>query len=227
MARSVKLVWEHWVHEPWVVNRPFEAALRRCRGYVQGRLLDVGCGRKPYRALYAERVSWHLGVDVPRSPRHAAEVFGDAQALPFRSASFDAVLCTHVLVHLPEPHQAVGEMSRALKPDGYLILSARQMWHVYTPRDYYRFTAAGLRYLAERHGLEVVQVIPVGGWWARTGVKLASWLDRLNRRPIRWLTEIPLGLAIIAAQAVCACLDTLVFTSDDVVFNVLVARRTS
>jgi len=190
-------------------------------------LLDVGCGRKPYRALYAEQVSWHLGVDVPSSPRHAAEVFGDAQALPFRSASFDAVLCTHVLVHLPEPHRAVEEMSRVLKPGGSLILSARQMWHVYTPRDYYRFTASGLRYLAERHGLEVVSVIPVGGWWARAGAKLTYWLHGLNRRPIRWLTEVPLGMAIIVTQTVFSVFDRCLFTSDDVVFNVLVARRKS
>ena len=227
MSSALVAFWNRWVHEPWVVNRPFERVLRQYRGYVQGRLLDVGCGRKPYRTLYAKRVSWHLGVDIPRSPHHTADVFGDAQALPFRSASFDTVLCTHVLVHVPEPHQAIGEMSRVLKAGGVLILSARQMWHVYTPRDYYRFTAVGLRYLAEQHGLEVVSVIPVGGWWGRSGVKLTYWLHSLNRRSIRWLTEIPLGAVILATQAVCYCLDQLLFTADDVVFNILITRKKS
>lgn len=229
---SVSACWQRWVHEPWLIDRKFERALRQLKGHASGQLLDVGCGRKPFAALYAGAVSRHVGVDLPGaslvpwdSLRLRADVAGDAQALPFRSAAFDTLLSTHMLVHVPEPAQAVSEMSRVLKPGGHLILSARQMWHVYTPRDYYRFTASGLRHLAQQQGLEVVTIVPVGGFVGRIGIKLTYRLQRLNRRKIRWITAIPVGLLVLVTQTVFYVLDALLPTPDDVVFNILVARK--
>ena len=48
---------------------------------------------------------------------------GDAQALPFPEASFDAVLCGYGLMHLPEPAAALREMLRVLRPGGRAALS--------------------------------------------------------------------------------------------------------
>lgn len=47
---------------------------------------------------------------------------GDAHALPFPDASFDAVVCTYSLCNIPNPALAVSEMKRVLRPDGKLIL---------------------------------------------------------------------------------------------------------
>jgi ubiquinone/menaquinone biosynthesis C-methylase UbiE len=46
----------------------------------------------------------------------------DAHALPFEDASFDTVVCTYSLCNIPDPHRAVGEMKRVLRPGGRLIL---------------------------------------------------------------------------------------------------------
>jgi ubiquinone/menaquinone biosynthesis C-methylase UbiE len=47
---------------------------------------------------------------------------GDAQALPFPDASFDAVVCTLSLCNIPEPAAAIGQMRRVLRPGGRLLL---------------------------------------------------------------------------------------------------------
>ena len=47
---------------------------------------------------------------------------GDAHHLPFDDAAFDTVVCTLSLCNIPDPHQALREMWRVLRPDGRLVL---------------------------------------------------------------------------------------------------------
>ncbi len=46
----------------------------------------------------------------------------DVQFTPFRNASFDCVLCCHVLEHVPDDQKAMREILRILKPGGWAIL---------------------------------------------------------------------------------------------------------
>lgn len=50
-------------------------------------------------------------------------VAGDAEKLPFADDSFDSVLCTEVIEHLPRPQIAIDEMFRVLKPGGLAVIS--------------------------------------------------------------------------------------------------------
>ncbi|MFI6041788.1 class I SAM-dependent methyltransferase [Nocardia sp. NPDC051321] len=50
---------------------------------------------------------------------------GDITAAPFRSGSFDAVLCSGVLDTMPDPVPALAELRRLLRPDGKLLLILR------------------------------------------------------------------------------------------------------
>ena len=77
--------------------------------YARGVLLDVGCGRSPYRHLFAQ-VDRYVGLDLERG--NSSDVCGDGVALPFRSGSFDTVFCSQVLEHVPEPGQMMEEMVR-------------------------------------------------------------------------------------------------------------------
>lgn len=46
----------------------------------------------------------------------------DVTAIPFRDASFDAILCNHVLEHVPDDRRAMRELLRVLKPGGWAIM---------------------------------------------------------------------------------------------------------
>lgn len=124
---------------------------------LSGRLLDVGCGRMPYRSLFDVDEYVGLDIDTEESRRRGvADHFYDGKAFPFADASFDAVLCNQVLEHVFNPDEFLGELSRVLKPGGRLLLTVPFVWDEHEqPFDYARYSSFGLRALLERHGFRI------------------------------------------------------------------------
>ncbi len=134
------------------------------RTHAAGRCLDAGAGGSPWRALLEAQAVEVISLDVEaRGP--GIDLVADLQRMPqVASASFDTVLCTQVLEHLPDPGAALGEIARVLKPGGALILSAPHLSMLHElPHDYFRFTGQGLCQLLETRGLRVVELRPSGG----------------------------------------------------------------
>lgn len=177
----------------WLVlrelSRDIERALKR---YGCGRLLDVGCGEKPYVAFCAGVSEW-VGFDDPSNP--AADVHGRAESMPFADASFDTVLCTQMIEHVAEPRDVLGECTRVLRPSGSLIVTAPQYWEVHeAPKDYYRYTPAGLEYLLKRCGLTVIETSRQG-----SGPKVAA--QALNLSIQHWGDRTFLGKSVVGRAA--------------------------
>lgn len=146
------------LHPLWLVRDGLRRGIADQQGYVVGRLLDLGCGWKPYAPLFTDQVTAHVGVDLPtsRSRSTVVDVYASGLALPFRAGAFDAVLCTEVLEHVPEPNQLLAEVARVLRPGGALVLTVPWLWATHElPHDYYRYTEFGLRYLLTANGFTV------------------------------------------------------------------------
>jgi SAM-dependent methyltransferase len=150
-----------------------------------GRLLDVGCGDKPYEATFRPYVTEYIGIEHEsvfattnastkgRSP----DLYYDGKRLPFEDASFDTVLSIQVIEHTPHPQTVVSEMARVLKPGGLLILSAPFSGRLHEePYDFFRYTPHGLRAMCGEAGLEVTEVHGQGNFWSVVGHKLNSFL---------------------------------------------------
>jgi len=135
----------------WAVRSPLAAWLEaEAREAGTGyRVLDVGCGPKPYYPFFAERAREYVGVDVVRQP--SADLVGRVEELPVEDGSFDLVLCTQVLEHCDDPPQAVRELRRVTAPGGRVLASTHgvQVYHP-SPQDYWRWTHAGLGRLFEQ-----------------------------------------------------------------------------
>ena len=172
----------------WVVRHALAQWLRAQAAELGGgapvRILDVGCGVKPYYPFFAEVASEYVGVDVVENP--AAELLGPVEALPVEDASFDVVLCTQVLEHCDDPAQAVRELRRVTRPGGRVLASTHgvQVYHP-SPVDYWRWTHEGLRRLFETSAdWGDVSVAPAAGTGAALAMLLGTYVEIALRRTV-------------------------------------------
>ena len=145
------------------------------------RVLDVGCGVKPYYPFFAGAESY-VGVDVVENP--AADLIGPVEALPVEDGSFDIVLCNQVLEHCDDPAQAVWELRRVTAPGGRVLASTHgvQVYHP-SPNDLWRWTHAGLeRLFRDNADWAALDVRPGAGTTACLGMLTAHYLDLLAQR---------------------------------------------
>ena len=191
------------------------------------RIVDVGAGSAPYRELFDH--ADYVTVDWAESQHEEArssDIIASAQALPVSDESFDAVLMTQVLEHVPSPEGVLEEMHRVLRPGGSINLTAPLVWELHEqPHDYFRFTCYGLEALLAHAGFEAIEVRPRNdcfttlaqllsnaGWTMRR----AEGLDERRRRigesleelagyiaefaPLEVPYELPLGYAATATR---------------------------
>jgi ubiquinone/menaquinone biosynthesis C-methylase UbiE len=94
-------------------------------------VLDVGSGSAPYRDLFSHCIykthDFAQLNDVQLrgyKGYNKIDYVSDICSIPVPSQSFDYVLCTEVIEHVPEPISALKEISRIIKPGGVLFLTA-------------------------------------------------------------------------------------------------------
>jgi ubiquinone/menaquinone biosynthesis C-methylase UbiE len=150
------------------------------RKYFKGKLLDIGCGTKSKQHLIGDIVQEYVGLDHADSLHDLShvDIFGTAYKIPEPDRSYDSVLCTAVLEHLEEPCVALKEASRVIKPGGHAIYTVPLFWHLHEePRDFYRYTKYGLKYLFEKAGFDIVEIKPLSGFWITFGSELNYYLS--------------------------------------------------
>ena len=194
----------------WLIYKVLDPEIQQAASrYAKGKMLDVGCGVKPYREMFAPYVTEHIGLDHEASfhGTHEVDIFGPADHIPCGDGLFDTVLCTEVLEHLEDPARAIGEMSRVLKVGGHCILTTPFFWHIHeAPRDFFRFSRYGLQYLFESHGFSVIELRAVSGFWVTFCQELAYYLCKFLRIPV---LNIIVEILIWLAQVIGFLLDKI------------------
>jgi SAM-dependent methyltransferase len=183
------------------------------------RLLDAGAGECQYKkhcghlkyvsqdnAVYDGK--GEAGLQTGNWDFSQIDIVSDILHIPEKDASFDAVLCTEVLEHLPDPVRALDEMARLLRPGGTLIVTA-PFWSLthFAPFHY----ATGFnRYFYELHldrlGLDVVDMIPNGNFFECIGQEVRRISHMMQKFTAG---EKSTALEIYAVQIVLAMAERL------------------
>ncbi|MCF6192358.1 MAG: methyltransferase domain-containing protein [Candidatus Hydrothermae bacterium] len=126
----------YWGSESYIRSRRERARViygvtyHRLR-HIQGVWVDVGAGPGILKSEL-ERLFRHpiLGLERERALVHVSQrmLLGDAMALPFADCSVDVIFFNHVLEHVPDPEAALHELTRVLKPGGWLYLASPNAW---------------------------------------------------------------------------------------------------
>ena len=155
----------------YLVYKPLIRDLEKCvKKYAKGRVLDIGCGNKPYQAMFKNLITEYVGTDIMQSNLKKVDVICEATKIPLPDASFDTVFSTQAIEHVADHQALVGEAYRLLKPGGYFIVSGPMYWHLHEePYDYFRFTKHGFKYVLEKAGFKELEILANGGKWATLG----------------------------------------------------------
>lgn len=205
-----------------VVAPPYGSFMRR----GHGRLLDVGCGRGDQAAAFAH-AGWHArGLDISRDAVQAARAagveaeVGTLETAPWPSESFDLLILSHVLEHMPDPADALRRAHALLVPGGCLIVAVpnwdswqrrlfRSRWsHLDTPRHLQHFTPDALHMLARKAGFRrgrtrrsvsavalpvTLQYVLFGRWRLHGSAREAFLAAAVALYPLAWMVSRPLG----------------------------------
>ena len=138
--------------------------------YSRGKLLDIGCGNKPYEKIFEGLIDEYIGCDIIQSNLKKVDILCAANKIPLESNRFDTIFSTQTIEHVEEYQGLVGESFRLLKSGGYFILSGPFNWQLHEePYDFFRFTKHGFKYIIEKEGFELVEISENGGMWSVSG----------------------------------------------------------
>jgi SAM-dependent methyltransferase len=130
---------------------------------------------------------------LDKVPDYNPDIVGDIHALPFENNSQDALICIAVLEHVEEPHKAIAEMYRVLKPGGFCFIYVPFLFYYHAEKGYYgdfwRFTNDSLTFLTRdfssceivgvRGAIEtLIRLSPLGR--SQFLCTIGFWLDSLT-----------------------------------------------
>ena len=172
-------------------RRAIQKQIQSVRG---GLILEIGSGISPMTEVsdgivYSD-LSFAAMQKLKRAYQGSVCVVADAGRLPFRAGSFNQIICSEVLEHLPEDRPALSEITSVLKQGGFLILTFphRRLFFAVDDRFVNHFRRYELNEMTQKLGgadLKAIRIQKLFGPLEKltmmTVIFLISVLDRFRK----------------------------------------------
>jgi SAM-dependent methyltransferase len=189
----------------WLQGRRLIPIMNGYAAEIRGTVLDLGCGRSPFRPLFAN-AERYVRVDCYAVDEEV--VVSDAANLPIEDGSIECILLAQVIGDVPDLINLFRELHRVLTPGGRILVYETITYPQHDlPNDCWRVLPSGLRWMAEEARLKVVQIELLGGYFTQLAMHLNIFivgpLDRYAvTTPVAWIGRCGCNL-------VCRALDGL------------------
>ena len=205
-------------------KRSIQQGMTAASPYAHGLILDIGCGEKPYARIFEGPGKRYFGLDIDTGNNKKVDICGSSLLLPIKDSSVDTVITNQTIEHVKSPEKFMQEISRILKPDGVLILTAPQLWCLHeVPNDYYRFTSFALELLCKENRLDVVLLRERYGAYATIGQMISLMIYLPNSK--NWLRRQMARLLFALVQVTFLLFDKMFYNPDLTLGYVLVASK--
>ena len=164
----------------------------------ENRILDAGAGEQQFRQ-YCSHLNYvsqdfneyegkgnDEGIQTGEWDVSKTDIISDILKIPKPDASFDTILCTEVLEHIPDPISALSEFHRLLKSGGEVIITApfNSLTH-FAP---YHYCTGFNKYFYEHHlsklGFTITEITANGDWSEYFSQELRRLLTIYGKTPI-------------------------------------------
>jgi SAM-dependent methyltransferase len=166
--------WSVFINPFFFIRKALFQHIKMLSPHLSGKLLDFGCGRKPYENLFT--VSEYIGIDMEKTGHeHASskvDIFYNGKEIPFPDESFDSIFCSEVLEHVFNLNEILPELRRVLKKGGKMLITVPFCWNEHeVPFDFGRYTSFGIQYILKENGFEI-DIYKKSGDFARVNFQL-------------------------------------------------------
>ncbi|MFD1163093.1 class I SAM-dependent methyltransferase [Hwangdonia seohaensis] len=185
--------------DDYIIRTAIFNAIKENIDLFEGDLLDVGCGKMPYKdyILQHSKAENYTGLDIetalPYDSKVKPDYTWDAIKMPFEDNSFHCAFGTEVLEHCPKPEVILKETYRVLKPGGTFFFTVPFLWPLHeVPNDAYRYTPFSLERHLKNSGFKDIQIQATGGWHAAMAQMLGLWVKRsgISRKKRKWISFV-------------------------------------
>lgn len=143
------------------------------------RVLDVGCGRQPFRKDLEALGYNYSSIDAQQNPEGLVDIVCEIdKPLPpevLRLGSFDFIFCTEVMEHIADWNMAFSNFEQLLVTGGRLFITCPHFYQLHEePYDFWRPTSYALKYFGERFSLKILNQANAGDAWDVLGTLIAN-----------------------------------------------------
>lgn len=144
----------------FISRRGLAKEIRKKSKYINGKVIDVGCGSKPYKNFF--EYNEYIGIDLKKNNKsHLDEVdqIFDGINIPFEKNTFDSFICSQVFEHVFDLNNLLKSIHAVLKNKGKGLITIPFIWDEHEqPYDYARYTTFGIEDILKKSGFKILSI---------------------------------------------------------------------
>ncbi len=197
---------------------------------ITGKMLDVGCGIKPYQKLF-NKVEEYVGMEFNSDElreKSKADFFYDGKSFPFQDNSFDSIICTEVLEHIFNPDEFLSEINRVLKPNGKILLTTPFVWYEHSePYDYGRYSSFGLSSILNKHKFQILKQEKLVGEVRAIAQLISGYIYHKISIIKNYKIKVVLNILLISPVTICGIILSSILPKSNKLYldNFVIAKK--